>query len=69
VSLAFPNLLNWKGLLGTESVAAITSVIGVIVTVTMLPETKGKREINPRGPRLHSPFHNCRYEFFAVISL
>jgi MFS transporter, PHS family, inorganic phosphate transporter len=38
----FPYLLNWKGLLGAESAAAIASVIGVIVTLTMLPETKGK---------------------------
>jgi hypothetical protein len=34
--------LHWKGLLGAESAAAIASIIGVIVTLTMLPETKGK---------------------------
>ncbi len=39
---AFPYLLHWKGLLGAESAAAIASVLGLIVTVTMLPETKGK---------------------------
>jgi MFS transporter, PHS family, inorganic phosphate transporter len=38
----FPYLLHWKGLLGAESAAAIASVIGVAVTLTMLPETKGK---------------------------
>ena len=38
----FPYLLNWKGLLGAESAAAVACVIGVIVTLTMLPETKGK---------------------------
>jgi MFS transporter, PHS family, inorganic phosphate transporter len=39
---AFPFLLHWKGLLGAESAAAIASVLGLICTVTMLPETKGK---------------------------
>jgi PHS family inorganic phosphate transporter-like MFS transporter len=38
----FPYLLNWKGLLGAESAAAVACVIGAIVTITMLPETKGK---------------------------
>jgi MFS family permease len=38
----FPYLMNWKGLWGAESAAAIASVLGLIVTVTMLPETKGK---------------------------
>jgi hypothetical protein len=38
----FPYLSNWKGLLGAESAAAIASVVGAIVTLTMLPETKGK---------------------------
>jgi MFS transporter, PHS family, inorganic phosphate transporter len=38
----FPYLLHWKGLLGAESAAAIACVIGLIVTLTMLPETKGK---------------------------
>lgn len=39
---AFPYLMHWKGLLGAESAAAIASVLGLIVTVTMLPEPKGK---------------------------
>lgn len=38
----FPYLLHWKGLLGAESAAAIASLVGLIVTATMLPETKGK---------------------------
>jgi MFS transporter, PHS family, inorganic phosphate transporter len=38
----FPYLLHWKGLLGAESAAAAVSIIGVIVTLTLLPETKGK---------------------------
>ncbi len=38
----FPFLMNWKGLLGAESAAAIASVLGLVVTATMLPETKGK---------------------------
>ena len=38
----FPYLMHWKGLLGAESAAAITSVLGLVVTLTMLPETKGK---------------------------
>lgn len=38
----FPYLLHWKGLLGAESAAAIASLLGLVVTLTMLPETKGK---------------------------
>jgi MFS family permease len=38
----FPYLLAWKGLLGAESAAAIASALGLVVTLTMLPETKGK---------------------------
>jgi MFS family permease len=38
----FPYLLAWKGLLGAESAAAIASALGLAVTLTMLPETKGK---------------------------
>jgi nitrate/nitrite transporter NarK len=38
----FPFLMHWKGLLGAESAAAIASVLGLVVTGTMLPETKGK---------------------------
>ena len=38
----FPYLLNWKGLLGAETAAATASALGLVVTLTMLPETKGK---------------------------
>jgi PHS family inorganic phosphate transporter-like MFS transporter len=37
----FPFLLHSKGLPGAEAAAAIVSVIGLVVTLTMLPETKG----------------------------
>lgn len=39
---AFPYLMNWKGLRGAESAAAIASVLGLFVTAAMLPEPKGK---------------------------
>jgi MFS family permease len=39
---AFPFLLHWKGLLGAESAAAIASLLGLLVTIALLPETKGK---------------------------
>jgi len=38
----FPILLSWNGLFGAEMAAAIVSVLGILVTVFMLPETKGK---------------------------
>jgi hypothetical protein len=38
----FPYLMHWKGLFAAESAAAITSVLGLLVTIFMLPETKGK---------------------------
>jgi PHS family inorganic phosphate transporter-like MFS transporter len=38
----FPILLHWNGLLAAaEMAAAVVSVLGIVVTVTMLPETKG----------------------------
>ena len=45
----FPILLSWNGLLAAESAAAFVSVLGVIVTLTMLPETKGRslEELSP----------------------
>lgn len=47
----FPYLLSWKGLMGAESAAAIASAVGMVVTLTMLPETKGKslEEITASG--------------------
>lgn len=38
----FPFLMHWKDLLGAESAAALFSLLGLIVTWTMLPETKGR---------------------------
>ncbi|MGC1584849.1 MAG: MFS transporter [Rhodomicrobium sp.] len=45
----FPILMSWKGLVAAEATAAIVSVLGVIVTLTMLPETKGRslEELSP----------------------
>jgi nitrate/nitrite transporter NarK len=38
----FPILLSAGGLSAAEAVAAFVSVIGILVTLFMLPETKGK---------------------------
>ena len=38
----FPLLMSWHGLLAAEFAAAIASLLGLAVTVAMLPETKGK---------------------------
>lgn len=38
----FPFLMQWKGLLAAESAAALASIVGLIVTSVLLPETKGK---------------------------
>ncbi len=38
----FPILMHWRGLLAAEAVAAAVSVVGIVVTLGMLPETKGK---------------------------
>jgi PHS family inorganic phosphate transporter-like MFS transporter len=38
----FPFFMHWHGLPAAEGAAAIVSILGLIVTVTMLPETKGK---------------------------
>jgi len=47
----FPILMHWRGLLAAESMAAGVSVLGILVTVTMLPETKGRslEELSPEG--------------------
>lgn len=49
--LLFPILMAWNGLIAAEAAAAIVSVLGAIVTLTMLPETKGKslEELNPEA--------------------
>jgi PHS family inorganic phosphate transporter-like MFS transporter len=38
----FPLLMAWHGLLAAESGAAIASALGLVCTVLMLPETKGR---------------------------
>jgi MFS family permease len=38
----FPLLMDWKKLMGAESAAALVSVLGLIVTLALLPETKGR---------------------------
>jgi MFS family permease len=38
----FPLLMSWHGLLSAELAAAAASVLGLAVTVLMLPETKGR---------------------------
>ena len=45
----FPILMAWNGLLAAEAAAATVSILGAIVTLTMLPETKGQslEELNP----------------------
>ena len=38
----FPFFMDWHGLPAAEGAAAIVSVLGLIVTIFLLPETKGK---------------------------
>ena len=38
----FPFFMKWHGLLAAESAAAIVSIIGLVATIFLLPETKGK---------------------------
>ncbi len=49
----FPIFMVWHGLLAAEGAAAAVSVVGAIVTLTMLPETKGKslEELSPETAR------------------
>jgi len=37
----FPIFMSWNGLFAAESAAAIASLLGIAVTICMLPETKG----------------------------
>jgi MFS transporter, PHS family, inorganic phosphate transporter len=49
---SFPLLLAWNGLFAAELGAAIASVLGLLVTLWMLPETKGMslEELSERRP-------------------
>jgi len=38
----FPYLMHWRGLPAAEGAAALVSIIGLVVTVLLLPEPKGK---------------------------
>jgi PHS family inorganic phosphate transporter-like MFS transporter len=38
----FPFFVHWHGLPAAESAAAIVSVLGLVTTIFLLPETKGK---------------------------
>ena len=38
----FPILMSWRGLPAAELTAAAVSVLGIVVTLVLLPETKGK---------------------------
>jgi MFS family permease len=38
----FPFFMHWNGLPAAEGAAAIVSCLGLIVTIFLLPETKGK---------------------------
>lgn len=38
----FPYLMHWKGLPAAEAAAGMTSLLGLVATIFMLPETKGK---------------------------
>jgi MFS family permease len=39
---SFPLFMHWHGLTAAEGAAAIVSVLGLVVTILLLPETKGK---------------------------
>ncbi|RBP17657.1 sugar phosphate permease [Roseiarcus fermentans] len=45
----FPILMAWGGLIAAEAAAAAVSVFGALVTLTLLPETKGRslEELSP----------------------
>ena len=53
----FPILMSWGGLAAAEAAAATVSVLGAVVTLTMLPETKGKslEELNPETEAAAQP--------------
>jgi MFS family permease len=48
----FPFFMDWHGLPAAEGAAAVVSVLGLIVTIFLLPETKGKslEELSDQPP-------------------
>lgn len=38
----FPIFLHWRALLAAEAAAALASVLGLVITLVLLPETKGR---------------------------
>jgi PHS family inorganic phosphate transporter-like MFS transporter len=52
----FPVFMSWGGLTLAEAAAGTVSVLGAIVTLTLLPETKGKslEELSPEAERTAS---------------
>jgi PHS family inorganic phosphate transporter-like MFS transporter len=38
----FPFFMHWRGLMAAEGAAAIVSLLGLTLTIFLLPETKGK---------------------------
>jgi PHS family inorganic phosphate transporter-like MFS transporter len=55
----FPYLMHWKQLLAAEFAAAIVSLIGLIVTWSLLPETKGKSLEDIASDSSESTSHNA----------
>ncbi|MFC5862784.1 MFS transporter [Acidicapsa dinghuensis] len=51
----FPPLMHWKGLFAAESAAAVASLLGMFVTIALLPETKGRslEEIEAAAAQFH----------------
>ena len=56
----FPYLMHWKGLLAAESAAAAVSVLGFLVTITMLPEPKGRSLEELSGETETEPMEGAR---------
>jgi MFS transporter, PHS family, inorganic phosphate transporter len=50
----FPFLMHWHGLLTAECSAAVVSLLGLVATLALLPETKGKSleeiSVEPESP-------------------
>lgn len=36
----FPIFMHWRGLFAAEAAAALASIVGLLITVWLLPETK-----------------------------